>query len=339
MLFSSVQRLYLALLVLMVLVSFSDTAASQTIPSLLESRDEALGGRAVITGTVFGPDGHRLRKRMRVKLATDTKGDRILSTNDEGIFVIRGLANGAYTVLIEKENLFEPFSQSIRVINGQDVHLNIRLQEKRSEEAKPGVVNAELASAPKNAVEAFEKAAEFAKKNDLASAIQQLRIATSVHPEFALAHGELGSLLIRLGRLEEAERSLRTALTLHPDARAPKVNLGIALFHMRRFAEAEPIWQSIVAGGQNPAVAHYFLGQTLVHLGKFDEAVPELEAAIKLGGKPMKDAHKSLAFIFSEKGDAKRAAEQLETYLKLEPNAPDAGQLREALARLKSRRS
>lgn len=336
---TSIPRSYFALFIFVAIVSFPEVGLNQTIPSMLESRDEALGGRAVITGTVFGPDGHRLRKRMRVKLVTDTKGDRIISTNDEGIFVVRGLANGAYTVLIEKEELFEPYSQSIRVINGQDVHLNIRMQEKRSEEARPGVVNAELAAAPKNAVEAFEKGAEFVKENDLISAIQQLRIATTAHPEFALAHAELGSLLLRIGRLEEAERSLRTALAINPDARAPRINLGIALFHMRRFTEGEPLWRTILAGGENPAVAHYFLGQTLVHLGKYDEAIPELEAAIKLGGKKMKGAHKSLAFVYGEKGDDKRAAEQLETYLKLEPDAPDAGQLREALAKLKSRKS
>ncbi|MGD9588843.1 MAG: tetratricopeptide repeat protein [Pyrinomonadaceae bacterium] len=337
--FCSAHRSYFLVLVLGMLVAFSASAEAQTIPSLLESRDERLGGRAVITGTVFGPDGHRLRKRMRVKLVTDTKGDRIMSTNDEGIFVIRGLANGEYTVLIDKEDHFEPFSQSIRIINGQDVHLSVRLDGKRSEEAKPGVVNAALAGTPKEAVEAFEKAAEFAKKNDLNSAIQQLRIATTTHPEFALAHGELGSLLIRLGRLEEAERSLRTALAITPDARAPQINLGIALYHMRRFSEAETLWRKIVEGGQNPAVAHYFLGQTLVYLAKYDEAIPELEAAIKLGGKKMKDAHKSLAFVYGEKGDDKRAAEHLETYLKLEPDAPDASQLRDALARLKTRGS
>jgi len=42
-----------------------------------------------------------------------------------------------------------------------------------------------------------------------------------------------------------------------------------------------------------------------------------------------------LAIIYSSRGDKKRAAVEIETYLKLAPQAPDAEQLRQAARRFR----
>jgi len=49
----------------------------------------------------------------------------------------------------------------------------------------------------------------------------------------------------------------------------------------------------------------------------------------------MKEAHRLLAIIYSAKGDKKRAAEQLETYLRLAPTTPDAEQIRNVIRQFK----
>jgi Tfp pilus assembly protein PilF len=82
--------------------------------------------------------------------------------------------------------------------------------------------------------------------------------------------------------------------------------------------------------------AHYFLGQALANLGKFDEAEKELTKAISMGGKEMMEAHRILAIIYSSKGDKKRAATEIETYLNMNPSAADADQLRKALEKLRT---
>ena len=50
----------------------------------------------------------------------------------------------------------------------------------------------------------------------------------------------------------------------------------------------------------------------------------------------MKEAHRTLAIIYNSRGDKKQAIVELEAYLKLNPTAPDAEQLRKALEQLKS---
>jgi regulator of sirC expression with transglutaminase-like and TPR domain len=49
----------------------------------------------------------------------------------------------------------------------------------------------------------------------------------------------------------------------------------------------------------------------------------------------MKEAHRLLAIIYSSKGEKKKAASELEIYLKLYPKAPDAEKLRTTIRELK----
>ena len=83
------------------------------------------------------------------------------------------------------------------------------------------------------------------------------------------------------------------------------------------------------------AVVHYFLGQALANLGLFDEAEKELLTAIKLGKEEMKEAHRILAIIYSSRGAKQQAINELETYLKLAPDSPDAEKLKEMIRKLK----
>ena len=113
------------------------------------------------------------------------------------------------------------------------------------------------------------------------------------------------------------------------------MNRGIVLVQMQRYGEAEPVIRAALKLQEQSPVAHYFLGQALANLGKFDEAETELVTAVKTGDPAVREAYRTLAIIYSAKGNKKAAAMQLETYLKLAPQAPDAAQLRQVIAQLK----
>src|SRR5215831_3456554 len=96
--------------------------------------DTGLGGGNAIAGTINLSTGRRLERQISVRLQTMTKGDRIAAT-DNGGFAFRGLPNGSYTIVIDKEKDFEPYRTSvdIRQFNGsppQVYNLSIRLQVK-----------------------------------------------------------------------------------------------------------------------------------------------------------------------------------------------------------------
>jgi len=104
---------------------------------------------------------------------------------------------------------------------------------------------------------------------------------------------------------------------------------------MKRYGEAVPILRKALAKNDQSAVGHYFLGQALANLGLFEDAEKELLTALKLGNEEMKEAHRMLAIIYASRGANKQAADELEAYLKLAPNTPDAEKLKEKIRQLR----
>lgn len=306
--------------------------------------DAGLGGQNSIYGTVILPSGQRMERRIRVRLITETRGDRTYSTDSEGRFIFSGLVSGRYVVVIDGEEEFEPFRQEVTIYQfrgspPQEYPINIRLALKGTVGPKPGTVNAELAGVPKSALEFYTKAQEFAKNGDNKAAIENLQLAIAEAPEFALAFNDLGVLYLRSNQPDKAEEAFRSALKANEKAFEPLLNLGIVLVNTERYSEAETPLRAALKQKDQSAPAHYFLGRSLANLGRFDEAEKELVKCLKLGGDEMKEAHRLLAIIYSVQGKKKQAADELETYLRLAPEVPDAEQLRLSIQRLRGAES
>jgi len=311
------------------------------ISTISESESQTgLGGANSIVGTVFAPSGRPLESRVRIRLSTMTRGDRLFTTNNNGAFAFRGLPAGTYTVTIDKEAEYKTSTTSVDIIQfrgspAQTYTLNIRLEFKERPEAKPAVVSAEFLNVPKKAMAHYEAAMEHSKKNDRAAAIEELKLAIAEYPSFTTAFNELGVLYLKTNRVEEADQTFQSALKIDPESFPAIVNRGIANVMMKRYGEAVPILRKALKKDEQSAVAHYFLGQALANLGLFNDAEKELQTSLKLGGDQMKEAHRILAIIFSSRGDKKQAAEHLEAYLKIAPDTPDAAKLKEMIQRLR----
>ena len=310
----------------------------QILPA--ETTDSGLGGNNTIVGTVMTTNGGRLERRVTIRLQTMTRGDRVTSTDERGNFAFRGLVSGDYTLLIDKEKDFEPFTQNVSIIQvrgfpGQTYNLSLRLIPKNGSEGRPVVVDASLANLSQRGKDLYSKAQELAKAGDHKGAIEQYQLLTSEFPSFMSGFNDLGVEYLKVNDLVKADTAFQAASKIEPEAFAPLMNRGIALVSLKRYADAEPVLRDAKKLNQQSPVVHYFLGQALAYLGKFDEAEKELSSAVSMGGPEMKEAHRILAIIYVSKGDKKRAASELETYLTLAPHAPDADQLRKTLQQLK----
>ena len=316
-------------------------SVSAQISGIADSESQTnLGGTNSIVGQVLAPSGRPIESRLRIKLSTMTRGDRIFTTNQNGNFAFRGLPAGSYTVVIDKEVDFKPVSQTVDIIQfrgapAQTYTLNIRLEFKERTEAKPAVVNAELLNVPKKALTHYETAMELAKKNEQQGAIDELKLAIAEHPTFTQAINDLGVQYLKLNKLDEANDAFLAALKINPESFPALINRGIVNVMMKRYGEAVPMLRKALKNHEQSAVGHYFLGQALANLGLFDDAEAELLKSLELGKEEMKEAHRILAIIYSAKGSKKRAADELETYLKLTPNTPDAEKLKDQIRKLR----
>ncbi len=111
----------------------------------------------------------------------------------------------------------------------------------------------------------------------------------------------------------------------------------MALTQKKDFPEAEKQLRRALKRMDKSASGHMYLGVALIGLKDIDGAERELQQAVKLGGNQMGAAHKYLGGIYWAKKDYKRAADALETYLKLTPKAADAEQIKGTIKDLRAK--
>ena len=80
---------------------------------------------------------------------------------------------------------------------------------------------------------------ESVKANQRDKAIEQLKGALAIHPQFIAALNGLGVQYMKLGKWEAAYETFSSALKIAPDLFMLHLNCGITLYQLGRFAEAE----------------------------------------------------------------------------------------------------
>jgi Tfp pilus assembly protein PilF len=308
------------------------------------------GGRHTIQGRIYFPSGRRSDTRVKVKLENFNAGELSVLSDPNGSFVFRGLEPGSYTVVVDAGEDYEIARELVYVESDgsnsrQGVILppitrlytvQISLRVKLGAGAKAGVVNAVLAGVPETARELFRKAVDSAGAGDSIKAVEQLKAALASYPAFPLALNELGVQYLKLGQAEKASEVLKSAVKLVPEDSHPRLNYGIALLNQRKFREAEEQLRVAISKNNSAPTAHMYLGITLAIQRKLDEGKRELEIAITSKSNEVVLSHRYLAGIYLEKHEYKPAADELESYLKLVPKAPDAEVLRRKIKELRS---
>ena len=310
------------------------------------------GGNHVIQGKIFFPSGRRADGTIQIKLESNAAGEISTIADSNGSFTFTSLAPGNYTVVVIAGDDYEIAREGVTIDSDLNmarsgVSLNsgsrrytvmITLQAKASlNRMKASVVNAALAEVPENARTLYEQALELEKTGNSLKAIDNLRAALSLYPKFPLALNELGVQYLKLGQADKAVEPLKSATSLSPDAFTPKLNLGIALLETQRFAEAAADLREALRINQSVPSAHMYLGLTLARLRNDGDAEKELRQAIDLSGDKLTLAHYYLGGLYWQRRDYHRAADELETYLRLTPNAPDAERVRGTVKELRAK--
>jgi tetratricopeptide (TPR) repeat protein len=315
------------------------------------------GGRHAIQGRIYFPSGRRADSPgLLVKLESLNNAPLSVFTDTSGSFAFKNLIPGSYTIVIEGSDDYEPTRETVYIddpgsssIRGRSVSSStprtmtvpIYLMPKLRSAVtnKPGVINAVLASAPKAAADLYLAALESAKAGDHKKAVEQLKSALAKHPQFSLAQNELGVQYLILGQADNAAGVLEQAVKLSPEDIAPRLNYGIALLNQNKFAESEKQLRIVIDKNSALPTAHMYLGIALSRLKKLDEAEKELLIATTKSNAGVALAHRFLGGVYWAKKDYQKAADQLETYLKLTPNAGDAERLREEIRKLRTQKA
>jgi tetratricopeptide (TPR) repeat protein len=305
----------------------------------------------VIQGYIFFPSGRRADGTIVVKLESLQYAELQVIPDSSGAFTFSALAPGSYTVVINAGNDYDIYREPVFI----DSDLNLsrtgvqlppttrrytvmaHLQLKMKVGAKPAVVSAALAAVPERARKLYERGVEEARAENPAKAATTLKEAITVYPNFPLALNELGVQYLKLRQVSKAVEALRESVKLGPDAAPSRLNLGIALLETKQFAQGEEQLRQSLKLNTNSPTAHMYLGIALLRQAKFDEAEKELVVATHSNAAQLGMANYYLGGLYWHKKDYPRAVEQLEKYLALTPNAPDADRVRATIKDFRSR--
>jgi tetratricopeptide (TPR) repeat protein len=307
------------------------------------------GGNNAIKGRVIAPSGRALSTRVRVQLENSERGTLSTMTEDDGSFTFGGLLAGSYTIVVDAGKEYEVTREVFyidRGNNGRSFTVPVYLKLKGG--AAASAPNPAMAGVPKAAQDLYNKALESSAKGDGKKAIEQLNEAITLHPDFALALNELGIQYLKTGQADKAAEALQRAVKLAPTEFFPHLNYGIALLNRKSYVEAETELRAALKINNDAPTAHMYLGVALLSssrneqtkqydMARYAEAQKELETAAASGKPEVAMAHRYLGGIYIGNKDYKRAADELELYLKLTPKAPDAERLKSTIKDLRSK--
>lgn len=297
-----------------------------------------------VEGAVYGPDSKGMANVvMTLETQMGVQVDQDITKSD-GRYRFAGVVAGVYYISVKPADAaFQQQRQRIELINSA-VDVNNFSKERVDFSLKAAVnpspvIGTVFAQAiPPDAEKEYLSAINSISKGDRDAGIARLKKAIQVFPTYFLALQQLGLLYVENEKDQQAIDPLMKALRVNPKSAQSHLGLGMAHVNLDHLEEA--VSQLSMALELDPRLfrAHLYLGMALITMGKLDEAEKSLKAAYSIGGpNQARAAHLYLSAIYNTRKEYQKAINELETYLKENPKAPNAPRIQEAIAKLKAK--
>src|SRR6185369_1452722 len=190
--------------------------------------------------------------------------------------------------------------------------------------------------APDKARREFEKGREDFANKKYENSEKHLAKAVELYPQYALAWELRGQEQERQKQDEEASKSYQTAITADPKFVPPYIRLALLEASKTNWSEVARLTQrAIELDPVSYPDAHFLNGAAHFNLKHYPEAEKSAFKAVELDKEHrFPRSELLLGTILQVKGQNTAAAEHLRTYLKLEPNSPEAARVQTFLAKL-----
>jgi tetratricopeptide (TPR) repeat protein len=308
-----------------------------------------LRGNHAIRGKIFLPSGRLPEQRIRVVLELVSGGIYSETFSDSvGTFEFRSLPNNTYRIVVAGDGYtYETAQENLEVAGTiartYPVQMYLREKESKERNISPNkmVSAAEFTQdVPKAAKKSYEQGLKKWKEGKADEAAGHFRAALEVFPDYVPALNKLGEFQVTNQHIAEAEATFRRALEISPKYPQTNINLGMLLTQLKRYPEAIEYLEAANKLDEGFPISHLHLGIALIEQASpapndLERAEKAFNKALALGGAQLAPVHKYLFNIHVRRNDYAKAVAALEAYLKVVPNAPDAPQVQEMIARVK----
>jgi len=245
-----------------------------------------------------------------------------LKTNAKGEYIQIGLQPDYYQIKAEKDGFLPAFTEKhVGIMEVVEVVLEL-------EEGKYFI-----GESPGD--KTFKLGNDLFKAGKFEEAAEAYKAAIGKEPGEPVYHGNLGSSYLKLGNSEEALAAFRKMLEIQPESYSANKNIGEILGAMKKYEEALPYFRKASELSAADPDAFYNLGACLINLQDLENA-----AAAFAKAKDLKPDHAlayyQLGMIYVNQNKKPEAIQNLEKFVELVPEDPNASVARQVLAFLKS---
>ncbi len=251
-------------------------------------------------------------------------------TRGNGDFEFSGITPGNYALVIAMRG-YEPVRENVQ-LNGSRYGVVLYMREVPkavSEETDYKISQREL-TLPRKARNAYRKGMRllYEEKNPQGS-LAQFQRAAAEFPGYYEAYHQIGLARMYLSQPTEAEAAFQKSIEISQGKYAdPYIALGSLLTNNKKFAEAEAVLRRGLELGGNDWHGHYELARTLLGLDRLDAAEASAKEA-RSRGLDFPPVYLLLAEIHRQKRDYPALLQDLDQYLKLDPDGNMSAQARE----------
>jgi tetratricopeptide (TPR) repeat protein len=308
---------------------FNMSVIAWTPAAMAQASSEQSEG--TICGTVLLKASNRPASQVAVKLKSHAAGIfRSVLTDFEGHFEVRNLPASTYEIVVEEPG-YEP-AQMTAEFDGSRSNLELQLKPSTPQQSwrDKYTVSARELIIPGKARGEYAKGLGSLAKKDYTASLNHFMKAERAFPEYYEAYYHAGVVETCLGKLDEAKQAFQHAIDLSGGKYAwGNFGLGYILYAEGKAEEAVSVIRLGLELDQSSADGYFLLGMALLRLDRLDEAERSAREAL-LRNPSFALAYILLADTHGRQRQYLAQLQELDAYLKLEPNGAESKRVREA---------
>ena len=293
-----------------------------------------------ISGYVYCEEKSHVPPNVQVDLR-DAQQTRLASVaaSDGGEFRFDGLKQGVYTVSVNEPG-YEPVSVKLDLSEAsqKDVAICLKRSAKSQDSPKSSTISTHELSMPAKARDLMEsgKRKLYEDKNS-AGGVSDFQQAISLAPGYYEAHYQLAMGYLSLGNGGEAEKSFRKSIEVSGDKYGEAdVRLGAILLDQGKATEGEKAIRRGIQLDSSFWLGYYELGRVLLNQKRIRDAQDSAEHA-QLLAPGTAIVYRLLANIHLQQKDYAALLQDIDEYLKLDPESPAGLRAKELRAQIQQK--
>jgi len=290
-------------------------------------------GRGRISGDVFDESGTGVPSALVVVQSLQGNTHLESQTDKRGHFAVAGLGSGAWRITVSRDGYISAYTE----IQVSQLKTNppISLTLKKA----TGLQALKADDQGRSLLELGDSLFEAANYDEALAAYEEFALK---HPEVYGVHLNIGTAFMKKGDLDRAEAEFRGVLDKSSQvpgdaAKRKDISLralsGLGEIAMRRgdFTAAQDSFRRVLEISPEDSAAAYNIGEIFFSNQKIDDAITYFELAAKIK-KDWPKPYRRLGLVYLNKGDFDKALENLRKFIELDPENPEAANVKATIA-------